>query len=181
MSKLKIVAVALGVLLLGLFALASTQPDTLRVQRSLRIDAPREEVFALINDFRAWASWSPYDKLDPALKRTYSGAERGKGAVYGWQGNSDVGSGRMEVMASSAPAKIVIDLQFIEPFQARNVAEFTLEEQGQGEDVSTNVTWAMHGPAHFVSKLMGLFVDMDHMIGKDFETGLSNLKALAEK
>jgi hypothetical protein len=111
------------------------------------------------------------------MKRTQSGAASGKGAVYEWQGDSKVGQGRMEITDSSAPSKVVIKLDFIKPFEAHNIAEFTLEPKGD----STNVTWAMHGPALFVTKVIGLFCNMDNMIGKDFEAGLADLKTTAEK
>ncbi len=112
------------------------------------------------------------------MKRSYSGAASGKGAVYGWEGNKNVGSGRMEILDSSAPSKIVIKLDFFTPFEGHNTAEFTMLPQG---DASTNVTWTMHGPAPFMSKLMQVFMNLDQMIGKDFEAGLINLKNLTEK
>ena len=165
------------IVLAAVLIFAATRPDTFRVQRATSIKAPPEKIFALIDDFHNWGSWSPYEKLDPAMKRTQSGAASGKGAVYEWQGDSKVGQGRMEITDASAPSKVVIQLDFIKPFEAHNIAEFTLEPKGD----STNVTWAMHGPAPFVTKVIGLFCNMDKMIGKDFETGLANLKALAEK
>ncbi len=113
---------------------------------------------------------------DPAMKRTYSGAERGKGAAYAWNGNKNVGSGRMEILEASSPSKIVIKLDFLKPFEAHNIAEFTMLPQGG----ATNVTWVMQGPAPFMSKLMQVFVNMDRMIGKDFETGLANLRTISE-
>ena len=174
LSKILIVVV---IVLAAVLIFAATRPDTFRVQRATSIKAPPEKIFALIDDFHHWGAWSPYEKLDPAMKRTQSGAASGKGAVYEWQGDSKVGQGRMEITDASAPSKVVIQLDFIKPFEAHNIAEFTLEPKGD----STNVTWAMHGPAPFVTKVIGLFSDMDKMIGKDFETGLANLKALAEK
>jgi carbon monoxide dehydrogenase subunit G len=147
------------------------------VQRSTSIKAPPGKIFPFINDFQNWAAWSPYEKLDPQMKRSRSGAASGKGSVYEWEGNSKVGKGRMEIADMSAPSLVRINLDFVRPFEAHNIAEFTLDPKGE----STNVTWAMHGPAPYVSKLMGLFFSMDRMIGKDFETGLANLKSLAEK
>ena len=111
------------------------------------------------------------------MKRTYSGADSGKGAVYAWDGNKNVGSGRMEILDASSPSKIVIKLDFLKPFEAHNTAEFTMLPQGD----ATNLTWVMHGPAVFMSKVMQVFMNMDRMIGKDFEIGLSNLKKLTEK
>ena len=171
------ILIVVVIVLAAVLIFAATRPDTFRVQRATSIKAPPEKIFALIDDFHNWGSWSPYEKLDPAMKRTQSGAASGKGAVYEWQGDSKVGQGRMEITDASAPSKVVIQLDFIKPFEAHNIAEFTLEPKGD----STNVTWAMHGPAPFVTKVIGLFCNMDKMIGKDFETGLANLKALAEK
>ncbi len=174
---LKIIAIVIVVLIAVVLGLAATKPDTFRVQRATAIKAPAAKVYALIDDFRQWGQWSPWEKLDPELKRTFSGAASGKGAVYEWTGNSKVGAGRMEITEPTPPNKIVIKLDFIRPFEGHNIAEFTLEPQGD----STQLTWVMHGPTPFVSKLMQVFVSMDSLIGKDFEAGLANLKALAEK
>lgn len=156
---------------------AATRPDTFRVQRSVSIKAPPERIFALIMDLRGWRAWSPYEKRDPDMKRTHGGAEQGKGAVYAWDGNRNVGAGRMEIIDAVPPAKVVISLAFLRPFKADNTAEFTLEPKGE----ATTVTWAMYGPNLFVGKVMGLFMDMDKMIGRDFEEGLANIKAVAER
>ena len=168
-----VVVVAIAVVL----GLAASKPDTFRVQRTTSIQAAPEKIFPLINDFHTWSSWSPWENIDPALKRTYSGAEKGKGAVYEWEGNNKVGKGRMEITETNPPGKILIKLDFIKPFEGHNIAEFTM--QGQGG--ATDVTWAMYGPSRFMSKLFQVFMNMDTMIGKQFETGLSNLKGLAEK
>ena len=170
---LLVVVVLIGALL----AYAATRPDSFRVERAAVIKAPPAKVFALIDDFHQWAGWSPWEKRDPAMKRTHSGAASGKGAVYAWEGNGDVGAGRMEILETTAPSRVLIRLDFIKPFEARNTAEYTLRPEGE----ATRVTWAMYGPAPFVSKLMQVFVSMDAMIGKDFEQGLANLKALAER
>ena len=172
-----IIAVILAIAIAVVLILAATKPNTLRVQRSASVKAPAEKIFPLINDFHQWVSWSPYEHRDPALKRTYSGAESGKGAVYAWDGNKNVGSGRMEILDTSVPSKIVIKLDFFKPFEAHNTAEFTLAPRGD----MTDVTCAMHGPNLFIGKVMSLFVSMDRMIGKDFDTGLANLKAEAER
>jgi uncharacterized protein YndB with AHSA1/START domain len=155
---------------------AATKPDTFRVQRTASIKAPPEKIFPLINDFHGWTAWSPYERLDPALKRTYGGASAGKGATYAWEGNGKVGTGRMEIRESSAPSEVVIKLDFVKPMEVSNIAEFRLKRQGD----ATNVTWAMHGPAPFLTKLMQVFLHMDKMVGEDFEAGLANLKAAAE-
>jgi len=172
----KIALVAL-VLVVAVLAYAATRPDTLHVQRSGSVKAPPEAIFPLISDFHRWSSWSPYEKRDPAMKRTYGGAAQGKGAVYEWQGNSEVGQGRMEITDASDPSRITIKLDFIKPFEGHNVAEFALVPQ----DGATNVTWSMDGPSPYIGKLIGVFVNMDRMIGNDFEAGLANLKAIAEK
>lgn len=171
------ISIAVVVLLAALLVYAATKPDTFRVQRATSIKAPPEKIFALINDLQGWSAWSPYEKLDPGMKRSHSGAANGKGAVYAWEGNGKVGAGRMEITQSSPPSKVAIKLDFAKPFEAHNIAEFTLEPKGD----STNVTWAMYGPNLYVSKLMSIFFSMDNMIGKDFETGLANLKTIAEK
>ncbi len=153
------------------------RPDSFRLQRSTTVKAPPEKVFALINDFHLWASWSPWEKLDPMLQRTYSGPGSGKGSVYEWEGNPQVGKGRMEILEASAPLRILIKLDFLKPFKAHNSTEFTIG----GQDNSTTVTWAMYGPQAFPAKVMSLFMSMDGMVGKDFEKGLASLKVVAEK
>ncbi len=173
-KKIAIVAVVLIAAVLGF---AATKPDTFRVQRTTSMNAPPEKIFPLINDLHNWDSWSPYVKKDPAMKKTHSGAPSGKGAVYEWDGNNDVGKGRMQITDASAPNRISMSLDFEKPFKAHNIVDFSLEPKGS----TTNVTWDMHGPAPFVSKIMQVFIDMDSMVGKDFEAGLVNLKALVEK
>ena len=173
----KFIAIAIAVLIAAVLIYATTRPDTFSVQRTETIKAPPDKIFPLINDFHSWPSWSPWEKLDPAMQRTHSGATAGQGAAYAWVGNSKVGEGRMEILASAPSSKISIKLDFIKPFEGHNTADFTLQPQGD----STQVTWVMYGPAPYVTKLMGVFVSMDKLIGKDFEAGLANLKAAAEK
>jgi uncharacterized protein YndB with AHSA1/START domain len=172
-----IVVVILAVAIAAVLVLAATKPDTLRVQRSIAINAPPERIFPLIADFHQWVTWSPYEQKDPAMKRTYDGAERGKGAIYAWNGDKNVGSGRMEILEATAPQKIVIKLDFFTPIEGHNTAEFTMLPQGDG----THVTWLMHGPARFVTKLVQVVMNLDNMIGKDFEAGLAELKQITEK
>ena len=174
---IKLIGLAIVLVIAAVLIYAATRPDAFRVERAASVKAPPEKIFALINDLHGWAAWSPYEKKDPAMKRTFSGATSGKGAVYEWDGNKNVGRGRMEITDTAAPAKIVIKLDFFEPFEGHNTAEFSMEGKGD----ATNVTWAMYGPANFVSKLMGVFFNMDKMIGTDFEVGLANLKSMAEK
>jgi uncharacterized protein YndB with AHSA1/START domain len=177
LEAIAIIAVVLAIAIAVVLILAAIKPDTFAVQRSAAVKAPPEKIFALINDFHQWESWSPYEHRDPAMKRTFSGAESGKGAVYAWEGNKNVGSGRMEMLEASAPSKIVIKLDFFSPFEAHNTAEFTMLPQGD----ATNVSWRMHGPAPFMARIMHMFINIDKMVGKDFETGLDNLKRLTEK
>ncbi|MBR0755983.1 SRPBCC family protein [Bradyrhizobium jicamae] len=172
-----IIAAILAVAIALVLILALRKPGTLRVTRTTHIRAPAERIFPLISDFHQWVTWSPYEQKDPAMKRSYSGAERGAGAVYAWDGNNNVGSGRMEILDAAAPSKIVIKLDFYRPFEGHNTAEFTMLPQG---DV-TNLTWTMHGPAVFMTKVMQLFINLDNMIGKDFEVGLANLKTITER
>ena len=174
---LKTIVIAIVVVIAGILGYATTRPDTFSVQRTTTVHAPADKVFALVNDFHRWGEWSPWEKLDPEMKRTFSGTAAGPGSVYEWTGNSKVGAGRMEILQAAPAAKVDIKLDFIKPFEGHNITEFTLTPQGE----NTQVVWVMHGPAPFVSKLMGVFVSMDSMIGKDFETGLSNMKAAAEK
>ena len=172
-----IVAVAIAIAMAVVLVLAMTKPDSFRVQRSLTIKAPADALFALIDDFRRWGTWSPWENKDPEMKRTFSGAPNGKGAVYAWDGNKNVGSGRMEILESLAPSNIVIKLDFFKPFEGHNTAEFTLSPQGG----STTVVWVMHGPAPLMSRVMQVFMNFDSMIGKDFEQGLVNLRKATEQ
>jgi uncharacterized protein YndB with AHSA1/START domain len=172
-----IIAVVLAVAIAIVLILAATKPDTFEVRRAATVKAPPEKIFAAISDFHQWGSWSPWENKDPAMQRSYGGAASGRGAVYAWEGNKNVGSGRMEILEASPPSKIVIKLDFLKPFEAHNTAEFTMLPQGN----ATSITWLMHGPASFMVKVMHVFINMDRMVGKDFEAGLANLKRLAEK
>jgi uncharacterized protein YndB with AHSA1/START domain len=174
---LVVIGALIVIALAAILVVASRKPDHFRIERSATINASPETIFALINDFQQWRSWSPWETRDPALRRTYSGAQSGKGAVYDWEGNRNVGAGRMEIMESAAPSKIVIKLDFIKPFEGHNTAEFTLS----GGANATVVNWAMTGPSIFFSKVMQVFMSFDRMIGKDFEAGLANLNRLAAK
>ena len=173
----KTITIVIVVAILAVLAYAATRPDDFRVERKTSIKAPPDKIFASINDFNQWGAWSPYEKIDPSMKRSFSGAASGKGAIYNWDGSGKAGAGRMEILDAPAPAKVVIKLDFMKPFEGHNTALFTLQPQGD----STEVSWAMFGPAPYISKVMGVFFNMDKMIGADFETGLANLKALAER
>jgi hypothetical protein len=169
---LTIILAAVGAVLLY----AATRPNALHVERTATIKAPPEKIFPLINDFHNWRAWSPYEKKDPGMTRTYSGAPMGKGAVYEWNGNNDVGQGRMELIDASS-SQIRIKLDFIKPFEGHNIGAFTMKPAGD----ATSVTWSMDGPTPYLGKLIGVFMNMDTMIGTDFDAGLASLRALAEK
>jgi carbon monoxide dehydrogenase subunit G len=165
----------LPVALIALLAYAATRPNVFRVQRSQRIAAPPQVIVSHLDDFREWAAWSPYEKLDPAMQRTYSGPTKGVGAVYEWSGNNKAGAGRMEIIEDK-PERVAFTLEFSRPMRANNVAAFDLVPEG-GE---TEVTWSMEGPAAYMMKVMGIFMNMDNLIGRDFEAGLGNLKRISE-
>lgn len=161
---------------LGAFALyVSTRPAAFRIERSRALDASAAELYALIQDFHAWARWSPWDKMDPGMERIYEGADSGVGAVYRWRGNNKVGEGAMRITGAEQDARVELDLEFIKPFPAKNRTVFTLEAAGEG----TRVTWAMEGENGFVAKAFGVFMNMDAMVGKDFEKGLAAMGAAA--
>ena len=169
-----ILLVVLAALALVL-AYAATRADSFRVERSTRIKAPPERVFTLINDLTRMKAWNPFEKKDPGLKGQFGPATAGAGASYAWQ-SEKVGVGSMTILESTAPSRVKMRLDFLKPFAAQNMAEYTLKAEGE----ATQVTWAMYGPAPFSTKLMQVFISMDRMVGKDFEDGLANLKTLAE-
>jgi hypothetical protein len=156
----------------------ATRPDSFKLQRAIDIKAAPDKIYGFLNDFHpeGWGRWSPWEGLDPDLQRTYSGPKVGEGSVYGWEGNNKVGSGRMEILEASVPSDLKIKLDFFKPFRASNLAEFMLLPDGN----VTRVIWTMSGPTPYVSKLMGVFISMDKMVGKDFEKGLEQLKAASE-
>ncbi len=168
---LKKVALAFAVIVVALAAFIATRPAEFRIVRSRTLSAPPAVVHGYVNDFHKWAEWSPWEKLDPALKRDHSGAPAGTGAVYAWSGNSQVGEGRMTITDSRAPHSVTIRLEFIKPFAATNTSQFDFAPSGSG----TQVTWAMSGRNNFTSKAFSVFMDMDKMVGADFERGLANL------
>jgi len=162
-------------LIVAVLLYATTKPDSFSIQRSITIKATPEKIAALINDFNRWPLWSPWEKLDLAMKKTMSGAAAGPGSIYEWQGNKKVGQGRMEILESSA-SQIKIKLDFLKPFEAHNITIFDLQSQG---DI-TVVTWNMSGSNNYIGKLMHMFINVDKMVGKDFEKGLAALKEQAE-
>ena len=177
---LKILLFCAVIVLLALAALlifAATRPNRFRIERSVLVNSSPEKIFPLLNDFKQWEAWSPWEKLDPALQRSYSGSTSGVDAVYNWTGNKHVGAGRMEIIESLSATKLVLKLDFSAPFEAHNQVEFVLAKEGE----STRLAQAMHGPSPFISKLMGLVFNMDKMVGSKYEEGLAAIKVLAEK
>jgi hypothetical protein len=183
LSTVAIAAIVIVVAVVAVLGYAATRPDTFRVQRTATVKAPAEKIFPLIDDLHAHTTWSPFEK-DPNMKRTHSGAARGKGALYEWEGNRQVGSGRIAI-TDSTPSKVTMALDMLKPFEAHNIVEFTLEPNGSSADattnVTTNVTWAMHGRQPFMAKVMSTFINCDKMVGRQFEEGLGKLKVLAER
>ena len=175
MAKRIIQAVVLGIL--GLVVVIAMQPDDFRVARSTTIAAPRERVFSLVNDFHAFNTWNPYAKKDPTMEQSYDGPPAGVGSVYRWSGNQEIGAGSMTITGSRPSELVEIDLAFTRPFEANNDVAFTFEPAGEG----TRVTWAMTGEMNFIAKAMHLVMDMDAMVGTDFEKGLADMKAIAER
>jgi hypothetical protein len=173
---LKTIGLVVILAIAALLLIASTRPDVFRIQRSTVIRAPAHLIHPLIGDLQRFNTWNPYNRKDPNIKGTYRGPQSGPGAHYDFEGNKDVGKGSIEIIDSEAPQKVTMKLDMREPFEVHNIVDFTLAPRGD----ATEVTWAMHGPSPFLAKLMGLFFNMDRMLGRDFETGLANLKAVAE-
>lgn len=177
LKKLILGALVIIVLLVaGLAVAIAMQPNEYRVARSTTINAPSERVFAQVNDFRKWEAWSPWAKIDPAMKVTYGGPPSGVGATYAWVGNDEVGEGRMTINESHPSSHIKIDLEFIKPFASLADTEFILKPNGD----KTDVEWSIAGKHNVISKAMCLVVSMDKMIGPDFEKGVNQLKTAAE-
>jgi hypothetical protein len=166
-----------AVILAAILIAAAARPDTFTVQRKIVVNAPPDWVFPLLVHFQRWRDWSPWEQKDPGMKRAYGPTISGKGATYMWSGNKDVGEGAMEIIDVKSPSLVRLRLDFHKPFKTQNEVDFVLEQKGGG----TEVTWTMRGPTPYVAKIAHLFIDMDRMVGKDFEQGLANLKARAEK
>jgi hypothetical protein len=173
---LKIILISLAVIVLVLVVVVAMQPSEFRVARSTAVSASPPTVFAQVNDFHKWEAWNPWGKIDPAMKQAYEGAPAGTGAAYTWAGNNEVGEGRMTIIESRPSDLIRIKLEFLKPFAATNTAEFTFKPESN----QTVVTWSMVGENNFVAKAVHLFMNMDKMIGGQFEKGLASLKAVAE-
>ncbi len=173
---LTLIAVVVVLAIAAVLALAAKRPDTCTIRRTTRVEAPPERIFPLIENLRDNARWLPYYMKDPAMKCTYAGPERGPGAQVDFAGNKDVGSGRVTITGTAPPGRVTMRLQMFKPFAADNVVEFTLAAVGS----ATDVTWAMEGRMPFPAKVVQLFIDTERMVGRDFETGLANLKTLSE-
>lgn len=174
LATILIVLLAPIIVVVGLAAL---KPDVFQLERRATINASAERIFAFLNDFHRWIEWSPWEGLDPSLNRTHSGAAMGKGAVYSWEGNKKVGAGRMEILDTTPPVRLLIKLDFIKPFEAHNTIEFLLTPAGGG---GTEVVWSMSGPQPFLNKIFSVLMPMDKLVGKDFEKGLASLKRVSE-
>jgi uncharacterized protein YndB with AHSA1/START domain len=180
---LKILAV-LAILVLAVLGWAAMKPDRIHLQRSILIAAPPETIFPLLADFHNWKEWAPGDKDDPTMQRTYSGVACGIGATSEWRGSGSTGAGRMVVMDAVPNAQVVVGVHFARPFVAHNINTFTLEQVGPGTLTSppvTKVTWSFAGSNVYMMRVMSVFVNMDHFMGKHFEEGLANLRAAAER
>ncbi len=173
---LNLILIAIAVITVAFVIVVVTRPADFRVTRSTAVSAPAAVVFAQVNDLRQWKAWSPWEKMDPALKRTFEGPSAGTGASYSWAGNKKVGEGRMTIMESRPNDLIRIKLEFLKPFKATHTAEFAFKADGN----QTAVTWSMFGKNNFVAKAFHLFVDFDKTIGVDFEKGLGQMKSVAE-
>ena len=174
---LKVLLIVVIVAVLAVLAVATTKPDTLSVQRSIRINASPESVFEWINDLHRWEEWSPWARRDPNMTATYSGAASGLGAIYEWRGNNEVGQGRMEITNSSPASHVALNLEFMKSFASTAQVEFALATDGD----YTDLTWSMLSPNSFVAKVFSVFWDMEAMIGKEYKTGLATLKTLVER
>lgn len=170
----KKLGITLGIAIALVFAVIASRPDTYKVERSATMDAPADVVYGRVVDFHGWQAWSPWDAMDPGMKKTYEGS--GKGATYHWVGNKDVGEGQMTIVELKPNEQIDIKLDFIKPWESTNRTQFTFQAAGD----KTTVTWTMLGSLGFVEKAMGLFKSWDEMIGPDFEKGLAKLKSGAE-
>jgi uncharacterized protein YndB with AHSA1/START domain len=179
-ALLKAALILAAVIVVGIVAvliLAATKPDTFRVTRAININTPPEKIFPLIADFHRWTAWSPYENKDPAMKRTYGGTPGAVGQTYGWSGDKNIGVGRMTLTEVEPSSKVALKLDFISPFEAHNTVVFSIVPQGDG----TMVSWDMQGPTPFIGKIVHVFMNMDKMVGTDFEAGLANLKTVAER
>jgi hypothetical protein len=173
---LKIILIAIAVIVVAFVVVVALQPSEFHIVRSATISAPAPAVFAQVNDFHKWEAWNPWGRIDPAMKQSYEGAPAGTGAIYAWAGNKEVGEGRMTLTESRPSDLIRIKLEFFKPFAATNTAEFTFKPEGN----QTTVTWSMTGENNFMAKAIHLFINMDKMVGGQFEKGLAQMKSVVE-
>jgi hypothetical protein len=181
---LKIIGIIVGlaaVAVIGILAYAATLPDTFRVQRSIDIKAPPDKIFPFINELKTMNEWNPFAKQDPTMRMTYSGPASGKGAANAWDSDGQAGQGRLEITDSVPPSQVTMRLDIAKPMESRNTVEFALLPQAQGTNATTKVTWAMTGGYPYIAKVMCVFFNMDRMVGGEFDKGLADLKAMAEK
>jgi len=170
------ILIFLAIIVVVFVVVVSLRPSEFRVERTAVMAAPPAVVFAQVNDLRQWQEFSPWAKLDPAAKVTFTGPAYGVGSVFSWAGNKEVGEGRMIIIESRPHELVRFRLDFVKPFASTSVAEFTFKPKGE----QTAVTWSMTGKNNFLFKAVGLFMDCDKMVGGQFEQGLANLKALVE-
>jgi hypothetical protein len=172
---LTVILLILAAAIAAVLVVAALKPSNFRIERAATFErhAPAD-IYPLLADFQHWREWSPWESLDPGMKRTYSGADQGVGAVYAWDGNRKVGSGRMEIVEARPGELVRLKLDFLAPMKARNMTDFILARQGNG----TRVTWSMYGPSPYMSRLFGTFVSIDKLVGQDFQRGLVNLQAV---
>ena len=173
---LKKILITVAVIIVVLAVIVALQPSEFRVARSATISAPAPAVFAQVNDFHKWEAWNPWGKIDPAMKQSYEGAPAGTGAIYTWAGNNEVGEGRMTITENRPSELIRVKLEFFKPFAATNTAEFAFKPEAS----QTVVTWSMFGENNFMAKAIHLFINMDKMIGGQFEKGLASMKSIVE-
>lgn len=178
-KKIALIAVAvIGLAAVAVLAIAMTKPDKFVIERSITINAAPEKIYPLMSDLHGFAKWSPYEEKDPKMKRTFSGAESGKGAVYAWDGNDEVGAGTMTIAEANAPTDVKVDLHFIKPMQGDNVVHFKIVPEANGS--ASKVSWSMEGDSPLMCKVMQVFMNMDDMCGNDFAKGLAKLKSTVE-
>lgn len=174
---IKKLAIGIAVLIAAVLLFAALRPATFRIERSIDVKAPPERVFGLVNALYNWRQWSPWENLDPDMQRSFSGEFEGKGEIYDWRGNNKIGQGRMEIVDSAVPTRVVVKLDFQKPFEAHDLAQFDIVPMTGG----TRVTWTMTGPRPYMERLAGLFRNVDARMGQDIDTGLATLKTVAER
>ena len=173
-----LIAIAnIALIIVAILAFAAMKPNEFSMSRNLDMKATPKKIFTQLNDFKNWANWSPWDKMDPSMQRNYTGSASGTGAKYAWIGNKKVGEGDMEITNSVPSTSVVLNLNFLKPFKATNVTEFTIKPNG----ATSNLNWEMRGNLNLMMKVMHIFMDMDKVVGKDFEAGLTNLKGIVER